>query len=144
MFFEQYFNRLGKKVSDFYELERLQPSYRVCFGKGDVVDMPATLNELYQLFDSIEPGSGEKLQQFLRESAYKYQVGINDLVYKPGRSLMEFADARVVKGVFQLHLLQSMRSYVHKFFKNPKLRQLMEFPILFWEVLPRILRLFIV
>ncbi len=129
--FESFFEDFGKKVSDFYELERLDPSYRVYFGDKDFVDMPANLEELYVLFDKIEQGAGEKLRQFLAESAYKYQVGINDLVYKPGRSLLEFADMRVVKGLFQLHLLKSMRSYVHSYFKNPKLRQLMEFPILF-------------
>lgn len=129
--FERYFEHFGKKVSDYYELERLDPSYRVYFGEGDFVDLPASLDALFKLFDSIESGAGAKLEQFLREAAYKYQVGINDLVYKPGRSLTEFADMRIIKGLVQLHLLQSMRSYVHRFFKNDKLRQIMEFPILF-------------
>ena len=129
--FERYFEVFDKKVSDYYELERLDPSYRVYFGENDFVDLPANLEELFNLFDSIEKGSGEKLRQFLSEAAYKYQVGINDLVYKPGRSLVEFADVRVLKGLLQLNLLQSMRSYVHKFFQNDKLRQIMEFPILF-------------
>jgi phytoene desaturase len=129
--FDSYFENFGKQVKDYYELERLDPSYRVYFDEGDYVDMPASLDELYELFDSIEAGAGEKLRQFLSESAYKYEVGINDLVYKPGRKLTEFADMRVVRGLFQLHLLKSMRSYVQSYFKNEKLRQLMEFPILF-------------
>jgi phytoene desaturase len=129
--FDTYFADFGKKTSDYYTLKRLNPSYRVYFGEDDFVDMPANLEELYALFDSIEPGAGEELRQFLAESAYKYEVGIKDLVYKPGRSLMEFADLRVMKGLFQLHLLKSMRTYVNGHFKNPKLRQLMEFPILF-------------
>ncbi len=135
--FDRYFERFGKKVSDYYELVRLDPSYRVYFDAEDYVDLPANLEELYQLFDSIEAGSGEKLRQFLSEAAFKYQVGINDLVYKPGKSLTEFADVRVLKGLFQMNLLQSMRSYVHKFFKNERLRQIMEFPILFLGGTPK-------
>ena len=135
--FEHYFKCFGKKVADYYKLERLDPSYRVYFGDQDYVDLPANLEELYQLFDSIEAGSGEKLRQFLGEAAYKYQVGINDLVYKPGRSLAEFADLRVLRGLLQLNLLQSMRSYVHKFFDNDRLRQIMEFPILFLGGTPK-------
>lgn len=129
--FERYFEYFGKNVSDYYELERLSPSYRVFFGPGDYVDVPASLEECFSLFESIEKGAGEKLRKFMAESAYKYEVGIHDLVYKPGRSLLEFADLRIAKGLFQLDLLKSMRSYVHAHFQNDKLRQLMEFPILF-------------
>lgn len=129
--FERYFKQFGRKVSDYYQLRRLDPSYQVFFGAGDVKALPANLQLLYRLFESMEDGAGEKLRKFLDDSAYKYQVGINDLVYKPGNSLFEFADLRVMKGLFQLQLLRSIRSYVHSNFQNPQLRQILEFPILF-------------
>lgn len=129
--FENYFAQFGKKPSDYYDLERLDPSYKVIFAEEDQVDIPAQINQLVDLFESIEKGSGAKLEQFLSEGQYKYEVGMNDLVYKPGLSLLEFADTRVIGGALKLHLLQSMRKYVHRFFKNSKLRKLMEFPILF-------------
>lgn len=134
--FETYFNKFGKSVSDYYTLDRLDPSYRVYFGEGDFVDLPAGTDACIDLFERIEPGSGKKLRKFIDDSAYKYQVGINDLVYKPGRSLLEFADLRIAKGLIQLDLLKSMRKYVHAHFKNPKLQQLMEFPILFLGATP--------
>lgn len=134
--FESYFNHFGKSVSDYYTLERLDPSYRVFFGKGDVVDLPASMTEMYQLFDSIEPGSGAKLARFMEEAAYKYDVGIKDLVYKPGRSLWEFADMRVVRGVFRLHMFRSFARYVRKYFTHPKLISLLEFPVLFLGAKP--------
>lgn len=134
--FEDYFGRFGKKVSDYYELERLDPSYRVYFKDGPE-DLPADPDALYAMFDSIEPGSGAKLKQFLDEAAYKYEVGIKELVYKPGRSIMEFADMRVLKGLVQMHLLTSMKAYIRKSFSNPKLIQLLEFPILFLGAMPK-------
>ena len=135
--FENYFAKFGKKVSDYYTLDRLDPSYRVYFDKGDYVDVPAGTEACIDLFEKIEPGSGAQLRKFMEDSAYKYEVGINDLVYKPGRSLMEFADWRIMKGLVQLDLLKSMRKYVHSHFKNPRLRQLMEFPILFLGATPQ-------
>ncbi len=134
--FETYFNKFGKSVSDYYTLDRLDPSYRVYFGESDYVDLPAGTDACISLFERIEPGSGKKLRKFIDDSAYKYQVGINDLVYKPGRSLLEFADLRIAKGLIQLDLLKSMRKYVHGHFKNPRLQQLMEFPILFLGATP--------
>ncbi|MBL7701578.1 MAG: phytoene desaturase [Ferruginibacter sp.] len=134
--FERYFGCFGKQVSDYYELERLDPSYRVYWQDGES-DVPANYEELKKLFESIEPGSGEKLDKFLAEAVYKYEVGINKLVYKPGQSLTEFLDWETIKGVFKLDVFTSIDKHIGKFFKHPKLRQLMEFPVLFLGALPK-------
>jgi phytoene desaturase len=134
--FERYFNCFGKKVSDYYELERLAPSYRVYWKDGQT-DIPADYNELKNLFDNIEPGSGDKLDKFLDEAAYKYEVGINKLVYKPGQSLTEFLDWSTLKGIFKLDVFTSIDKHIRKYFKHPKLCQLMEFPVLFLGALPK-------
>ncbi len=134
--FERYFSCFGKKVSDYYELERLDPSYRIYWQDG-ATDIPANYTELKKLFESIEPGSGEKLDAFLKEAAYKYEVGINKLVYKPGQSVTEFLDWDTIKGVFKLDVFTSMEKHIGKYFKHPKLRQLMEFPVLFLGALPK-------
>ncbi|MBN8702908.1 MAG: phytoene desaturase [Bacteroidetes bacterium] len=135
--FESFFNSFGKKVSDYYQLERLSPSYRVFFSDNDHVDVPADLDGLYNLFEATEKGAGNKLRDFLKEAAYKYDVGINDLVYKPGESISEFIDKRVLSGVFRLHIFQSFHDYVRKYFSNPKLIQLLEFPVLFLGAQPK-------
>ncbi len=134
--FERYFASFGKKVSDYYELERLDPSYRIYWQDG-ITDIPANYAELKKLFESIEPGSGEKLDAFLKEAAYKYEVGINKLVYKPGQSVTEFLDWDTIKGVFKLDVFTSMEKHIGKYFKHSKLRQLMEFPVLFLGALPK-------
>lgn len=133
--FERYFSRFGKKVSDYYRLERLDPSYRVYWNDGHT-DLPANFDELKKVFESIEPGSAAKLEQFLSGAAYKYDAGINNLVYKPGRSITEFMDWQTVSGVFRLQVFSSIRKHIAKYFKHPKLRQLMEFPVLFLGALP--------
>lgn len=133
--FDRYFHQFGKKVSDYYDLKRLDPSYRVYY-KNDVVDIPADYDALRNLFEQIEPGSGPKLDQFLKEAAYKYKVGINKLVFKPGQSLTEFADVDLVKGILRLDVFASMKTHVQKHFTDPRLRELMEFPVLFLGALP--------
>lgn len=133
--FERYFNLFGKKVSDYYELIRLNPSYSVYYN-NDKLDIPADYNELKNLFESIETGSGKQLDLFIDEAHYKYQVGIHKLVHKPGRSVTEFLDMDLAKGLFKLDVFTSMKKHVGKYFKNPKLVQLMEFPVLFLGALP--------
>lgn len=129
--FEQYFNLFGKRPSDFYNLVRLDPSYRIYYGKDDYTDIPAGVEQLCKLFEKTEPGSGSRLLQFLKESKFKYDTGMHDLVYKPGLSLTELMHAKLIKGVFKLNLFQSISGYIRKYFKHPRLIQLLEFPVLF-------------
>ena len=128
--FEAFFAKFGKKVSDYYQLQRLDPAYKVFF-KDEEVEVPADLNKLKSWMENREPGSAEKLDKFLAEAAYKYEVGINDLVYRPGRSIFEFADWRVLSGLIKMDLLTNISKHIRSFFKDPYIIQLLEFPVLF-------------
>ncbi|MEI9946714.1 MAG: phytoene desaturase family protein [Chitinophagaceae bacterium] len=133
--FERYFAQFGKKVTDYYQLHRLDPSYRIYWNDG-FTDIPADLDELKFLFESLEPGSAAKLDEYLKGAAYKYNVGMNNLVYKPARSITEFMEWETIKGIFKLDVFTSIKKHIHKYFKHPKIRQLMEFPVLFLGALP--------
>jgi phytoene desaturase len=134
--FEKFFARFEKKPSDYYTLKRLDPSYRIVYAKDDVLDIPASLYDLAKLFDRREPGSGKRLSKFLEECKYKYDVSMCDLVYKPGLSFTELLDVDLLKGALKLDLFQSMSSYIRKFVHDPRLVQLLEFPVLFLGALP--------
>jgi phytoene desaturase len=134
--FEKYFASFGKKVSDYYDLHKLNPSYLVYWGKDDFTSIPSGVNEVVEMFEKEDPGSGVRLRKFLKEAEYKYEVGINKLVYKPGRSLREFADMELIAGVFKLDVFKSISKHVRKVTGNHRLIQLMEFPVLFLGALP--------
>ncbi len=134
--FERFFNCFGKKVEDYYELQRLDPSYRIYWKEGST-DLPADYDQLKKLFESIEVGSAAKLDRFMDEAAYKYEVGMHKLVHRPGRSLTEFMDMDLLKGIFKLDVFTSMKKHVARHFKNEKLQQLMEFPVLFLGALAK-------
>ena len=134
--FENFYNHFGHTVSDFYQLTRLNPSYDVVFGKGDIVSVPATYSDLRSLFDTIEPGSSVNLDLFLADAEYKYTVGMNEFVWKPGHSIMEFADIRVIQSLFKLQMLSSISALIDKMFKSEKLRNILKFPVLFLGATP--------
>lgn len=134
--FERYFAQFGKSTTDYYELERLDPSYVIYFGKDDLMKVPADRDAFFDMFEKLEPGSSTNLKKFLDESAYKYEVGIKDFVFRPGNSILEFMDIRVFASVFKLHMFRSISSYIRKYFKHPQLIQLLEFPVLFLGATP--------
>lgn len=135
--FESFFNAFDKKTSDYYSLVRLDPSYRVFFSQDDVWDVPAGVPALCEFFERIEPGSSVNLLKFLSEGQYKYEIGMQKLVYKPGLSVTELMDAGLLKGMLRLHVFQSMSVYVRKYFKDQRLIQLLEFPVLFLGASPQ-------
>ncbi|MFA5244067.1 MAG: phytoene desaturase family protein [Pedobacter sp.] len=135
--FEKFFNDFGHTVSDFYTLKQLSPSFDVVFDRGEVLSVPSTYPELESLFESIEKGSGSKLRQFMNEAKFKYETGMGSLVYKPGLSWTEFADLNLIKGALRLQVFSSFRKHVKKFFSDPKLIALMEFPVLFLGAMPQ-------
>jgi phytoene desaturase len=135
--FERYFAEFGKKPSDYYNLVRLDPSYKVIFGVDDEISLPANMTKLEQLFESIEVGGSKRLVDFLAESKYKYEVGVGEFVWKPSISITEFFDFRLVSKAFSLDMFASFGKHIRKFFKNERLLKLMEFPILFLGATPQ-------
>ena len=134
--FEKYFKDFGKDINDYIKLKRLDPSYKVFFD-DEVIDIPADYNSLKDLLDSMEEGSGDKLDEFLAQAEKKYKVGIENLVYKPGLSLTEFIDKDTISGIFELDVFKSMYNHIRKYFKNEKIIKLLEFPVLFLGATPK-------
>ena len=135
--FEKFFKDFDKDIKDYINLKRLDPSYRVYFSNDENIDIPADYESLKKLFESLEEGSGLKLDGFLKQAEEKYKVGINNLVYKPGLSLTEFMNFETISGALKLDIFKSMHTHIRKFFKNEKLIKLLEFPILFLGATPK-------
>jgi len=129
--FDKFFALFGKTTRDYYQLQRLDPSYRFYFGKDEIVDVPATFSEIVDIFEKEEAGAGKALAKFLNEAEYKYNVSMSKFVYKPGISVLEFAHPEMLASVLKLHMFRSFDSHLKQYFKSPRLRQMLEFPILF-------------
>ncbi|MCE3279317.1 MAG: phytoene desaturase [Bacteroidetes bacterium] len=134
--FENYFKEFGTSVQEQYKLIRLDPSYSVFFGKDDVFRVPANLNEFYQLFEKHEPGSSIQLKIFLADAEFKYDISMSEFVHKPSLSVLEFMDFRILKAALKMDLFKSISKYIRTHFKNEKLIQLLEFPVLFLGAKP--------
>jgi phytoene desaturase len=135
--FDRYFNNFNKSVSDYYNLVRLDPSYKVVFKDNDSLDIPADYGNYQRMMESLENGSARNLDQFLAQAAYKYTKGINSLVHKPGRSIMEFLDLNLFLDVLKMDIFMSYDKHIKKFFRNEKILRLMEFPVLFLGAVAR-------
>lgn len=132
--FEKFFNDFGKKTSDYYQLEKLNPAYQVYFGKKDSVIISGEYDEIKNTFESIEKGSGDQLDLFMKDAANNYEIAIKDLVYRPGVSPLELVTPKTVTKLG--HFISNIRRDVGKLFQSQKLRSILEFPVLFLGAKP--------
>ena len=132
--FEKFFGDFGKKPSDYYQLDRLDPAYRVYFSKDDSILIPGTTSGIISVFEEREKGAGRQLERFLKNAAFNYDVAINDIVYRPGKSPLELVSMKTIPklGLF----LRSISQMAESYFKDPGLRQIVEFPVLFLGAKP--------
>lgn len=129
--FEQFFQDFGSKRSTHYGLSLLDPGFEIVFGPGEKLSIPDDPDDLGRLFEAIEPGSGAVLDRFLQDARYKYETAMRGLIYSPGLSIKEYLKPDVIKGLFSLQLLTSLRRHVRRQFRDPRLTALLEFPVLF-------------
>ncbi|MFY8187681.1 MAG: phytoene desaturase family protein [Flavobacterium sp.] len=132
--FDRFFNDFGKNTSDYYKIKKLSPAYLVYFGVKDFVRIADNLDEILTTFESIEKGSGVKLKKFMDRAKSNYDIAIKNLVYRPGESLLELVTPQTALKVGEF--LSNISRDVRKEFKNPKLVQILEFPVLFLGAKP--------
>jgi phytoene desaturase len=130
-----FFRDFGFEATDFYELISLDPQFEMIFADGNL-SLPENFEEMKALFERIETGSGKRLDDFMQAARYKYQVGMQDFVNKPCHSWWEFVSPRIAASALKLDLLTNFRTYIAKYFSNPKLKALMEFPVIFLGAAP--------
>lgn len=135
--FEHFFELLGERVSDHLDLIRLDPSYRIFFHNDpDPLDIKSNIVIDAATFDAIEPGSGEKLRAYLKQSEYQYGVATQHFMYKNYDTIFDFFNRRVMTEGQKLSVFSKMHSFVSKFFKTRKLQQVMEYTMVFLGTSP--------
>jgi len=130
--FERFFAYFGTEPSDYYDLERLDPHYRIFFKDGDQLDVTGNNEEMRQKFESYEPGAAEAFDDYLATSEKHYETAMEKFVYEDRSRLRDWIDLDVMTAApIGLQLLGSMQGHVSDYFEHPKLQQIMQYTLVF-------------
>lgn len=132
--FERFFADFNKTPEEYYTLLKLAPGYKIFFDQNDALEISDNLSEIITTFEQIEKGAGKKLEKFMATAKSNYDIAIKDLVYRPGESITELITLETAKRVNQF--FSTISKDVRKKFKNKKLVQALEFPVLFLGAKP--------
>jgi len=129
--FERFFDAFERTPEGYYDLEQLDPHYRIFWKDGDSVDVTGDLERTKETFESYEAGAGDALEAYLDEAEHTYEVGMERFVYEDRSSLSDFVSPDVAGSARGLSLLGTMDDHVADYFEHPKLRQVMQYSLVF-------------
>jgi 1-hydroxy-2-isopentenylcarotenoid 3,4-desaturase len=129
--FERFFSEFQKKPGDYLELRRLDPSYRIYFGKEDCVDISSDMDKNAKLFGELEEDGEKKFRKYLERSEYQYNVAMKDFVYKRYTRITDFMDRRMMSEGIKLNVFSSYDRHVSRYFKNDRAKKILEYNIVF-------------
>lgn len=131
--FDKFFQDFGKKTSDYYILDKLDPAYKIFFS-DDVITIGDTMDKICAEFERIEKGSAKPLRKFIAQAGENYNIAINDIVLRPGNSPLELVTKDTILKIDQF--FKTISREVRKNFTNTKLISTLEFPVLFLGAKP--------
>lgn len=129
--FDRFFGEFGKKTSDFLDLVHLDPEYRVVFENAEKIDVPASATKVRALFESMETGAAKKFDAYLKDSQVKYELAIKSVLYKNMDSILGLASPEMAKYSKNLDVFLPIHRLITKYFKNPKIQQILEYNLVF-------------
>ncbi|USZ68605.1 phytoene desaturase family protein [Halorussus salilacus] len=129
--FERFFGHFDRSPGEYYELEHLDPHYRIFFKDGDRITVTADREETKRTFEEYEDGAADALDDYLAEAENTYEIGMEHFVYTDRPRFRDYVDWDVVRHARGLSFLGSMDEHVADYFDHPKLRQIMQYTLVF-------------
>lgn len=134
--FERTFASVGRRLSDYLELTRCDPNYRVTYRDGSTLTLSSDLTTMRAELERLEPGSFQRFLGFMAKGQVRHDVSMERFVSKHFASLAEFLAPANVPDIFRVGAHQKLYAQVAKVFRDPRLQQAMSFQTMYLGVSP--------
>ncbi len=131
--FEQYYQIFGELAHTRLDLVRFKPGYRVYFEHDDPLTIQGDIEHDRHTFEAIERGAGEKLERYVQKSSLVYELSVKYFLYnnfQRARDILRWPIIRNAPRMVRL-VTQNLDTYVSKSFRDRRLRQLLEYHMVF-------------
>lgn len=135
--FERFFADFGKKVSDYYELIKISPSYRVFFSEYEQYDIPSSITEFLELAEKFEKGSSLKLKKIFDNGRELLELATKKFLYRDYPNITSMLIPELGIEAIKRGSLFSLESLIKKNFSDSKLQKLVTWHSLFLGASPK-------
>lgn len=137
--FDHFFRLCGTTTQQAYDLVDLEPAYRLYPENREKVDLSTGVDKVADLYESIEPGAGARIREYLDEASDSYQIALDYFLYttfKDLRPIMGQKDVQDRLGNLAGLLTKDLESKVSALFKDVRLKQVLQYPAVFLSSQP--------
>ncbi|MCP1387735.1 phytoene desaturase family protein [Corynebacterium sp. TA-R-1] len=136
--FDHFFELMGTSTAAELDLVDLTPAYRLFPEHHAPLDVPSGRGAAEALFESIEPGAGAALADYLDSAADTYDMAVERFLYTNFDSVKPFVDKRMLPRYADLakFLTMPLDRFVAERFADTRLRQMLTYPAVFLSSRP--------
>lgn len=130
--FDHFFALCGTSTEAELALVDLSPAYRVFHGDAPV-DVHSGIEEVTALFESLEPGAGDKVRQYLAQASDTYDMALKHFLYTTFSAPLNLVHRDIRTRLSRLVALLSanLQQHVGRSFADARLRQILSYPAVF-------------
>jgi phytoene desaturase len=127
---EEIFAATGRKLSDYAQLKRLDPMYRLLIGQpqGDplVIDTTQDIARMAKRLSEVHPNDGPAFERFIRDNRRKLEA-MTPVLRNPIRGLSDLVNADGLRAGLALRPWQSLYDHLKGYFRHDGVRLAMSF-----------------
>lgn len=127
---EEIFAATGRRLTDYADLTRLDPMYRLILGRRQedplVVDATQDVQEMARRIARIEPSDGPAFERFIQDNRRKLAL-MEPVLRSPMRGPLDVVTSASPKFLPHLNAHLSVAGLLKKYFKNPYVRLAVSF-----------------
>lgn len=138
---EHFFALMGADIANYCSFEPLTPAYRLFRDTGEHIDVVSGREEVSQLFESQEPGAGQRIREHLASAERTYTLALKYFLYTNFEALSPWCRREILRDVPTLIrlLTESLETHADKVVADPVLRQMLTFHAVFLSAAPAML-----
>jgi len=133
---EGVFRDCGHDPSQYLDLRRCDPNYRIHFDDGSSVQFGPNLAEMRDELERVEPGAFEAYLDFLQKSRHHFDASVDQLVTRPLDGPAAYLNPRLLKTILSVRALRKLHPWLGTFFKDERLRRATGFQTMYLGLSP--------
>lgn len=133
--FVEFYHSIDLDIDQRLKLVQLDPNYRIYFHDNTYIDLFSHMAKLAAEVESVEPGSVERLYQFLGANAQKYQLAM-PFVSRNYDHFTDLTNPSAGWPLLKTKAYQNLYRQVSDYFQSDKLRKAFSFHSMFLGLSP--------
>lgn len=131
--FTHYFSLFGKSINKELDLVQLTPAYKVFFENNEPLTITSDSDKDAATFDTIEPGAGARLKDYIDKGDDIYKLSLKHFLYTNFSSSRDFLHSDILRRSHTMArlALRPIDRYVETFVTDQRLKQILEYPMVF-------------